>query len=146
MYFFSEYDGAVFGLVTSGETEDNWVIVVFHHIEDGLFDGFAKGIGIVVDFRQAAYDQGFEVSKFAGTFQSIHHALHVVDVFVDFFDEEDSVVGVGEGVGTEHATKNGEVAANNNAFDSAGWIASAKGLAMTNWPFVVKGFAGEGVN
>lgn len=146
MYFFSEYDGAVFGLVTSGETEDNWVIVVFHHIEDGLFDGFAKGIGIVVDFRQAAYDQGFEVSKFSRAFERVHHAFHVVDVFVDFFDEEDSVVGFGEGVGAEHTAEDGEVATDDNAFDSAGWIASAKGLAMTNWPLVMKGFSGEGVN
>ena len=123
--------------MTGGETEDNGVIIIFYDIENGLFDRFAKGIGIVVDFRQAAYDQGFEVSKFAGTFQSIHHALHVVDVFVDFFDEEDSVVGVGEGVGTEHATKDGEVTADNYSIDSACWIASAKGLAMTNRPFTI---------
>ena len=138
--FLTENDGSVVGLVAGGEAETNGIIIFLHHVEDGLLYGFAEWVGVVVDVGQTAYDQGFQVLEFAGPLQGVHHALHMVDVFIHFLDKEYPPLGLRERIGAQHATQYGQIAAYNHAF---GFTGSIQGMGG---PFVMQWLARQGVD
>ena len=94
----AEDEGAVVGaVVAGGEVEEDGVGVFRHGVEDDLFGCGAEGDCVVVHVAHLPHDEAGEVRKVAAAFEVHHHAVDVVEVFVEVFDEEYFAVGVDVG-------------------------------------------------
>ena len=87
----------------SRETEANRIIVFRNGFGNHFLGGLAKGMRIVFDLGQAAHDEAFQVGEFSSTFQSAHHPVNMVYIFVNFFNEQNFSVCFGKNVGAVHA-------------------------------------------
>ena len=87
--FLPEDEGAVVGAdVAGGEVEADGIVVGGDGVEHYFFGGAAERDSVVVHFVELTHYQRGEVGKVSGAFQVLHHAVDVVEVFVEVFDEE----------------------------------------------------------
>ena len=87
----------------SRETETNRIIVFRNSLSNHFLNGLAKGMRIVFDLGQAAHNEAFQMGEFSSAFQSAHHPVNMVYIFVNFFNEEYFSICFGKNVGAIHA-------------------------------------------
>ena len=85
--------------VSVRSVEPNRVGVVFYGVPDDVFGRFAKRNRVVVHVAHCANDEPLEMFKLACTFKTLHHAIDVVEIFVQILDEKNFTVGVDVGRG-----------------------------------------------
>ena len=91
----AESDSAVVSFdVSEWGIETDRIVVIFDGMKNDLFSGRAKGNGIVVHVGHRTDDKTFKAREFATAFEVLHHAVDVVEIFVEIFDEKDFTVGV----------------------------------------------------
>ena len=121
-------EGVVVGAVVAGrEVEADGVGVSRHGIADDFLGGGAEGNGVVVHVAHLSDEEACQSRKASAAFEVHHHAVDVVEVFVEVFDEEYLAVGVEVGGGAAEAVEDGEVAADelpvsgSGAVEGMGW-------------------------
>ena len=108
----AEDEGVVVGAVVAGGVVEADGVGVFRHgIADDFLGGGAEGDGVVVHVAHLPHDEACQARKASAAFEVHHHAVDVVEVFVEVFDEEYLAVGVDVGGGAAEAVEYGEVAA-----------------------------------
>ena len=104
----AEDEGVVVGaVVAGGEVEADGVGVFRSGVADDLFGCGAEGDSAVVHVAHLPNDEAGEVGEMSAAFEIHHHAVDVVEVFVEVFDEEYFAFGVDVGWGAAKAVEYG---------------------------------------
>ena len=83
----SKYNGSIIIDMSRWIIPDNRITVIFNLFVDYLFGCHAERDGVVVHVGERPDEQGLQVGQFSRAFQSHHHSVDMVEVFVQILNK-----------------------------------------------------------
>ena len=111
--FSSQNKSAVVFDMTGRETETDGVVVIGTVFRHNFLGCLSERNSIVVHVGHGANHQTGQMLQLSVAFQVHHHAVYMVEVFIQVFDKQDFSLGIDVGVGAEQGIQHGEITSDN---------------------------------